>query len=95
MCVRDWVDGLGGSFGFWRGFEHIGPFAGPRLALPSTYGNGQTYVYPTHNTGKLLGWGKVGLDLWRLSCQAVGLPVEQGREGEQGEEEYDAKDKDQ
>ena len=63
------------------GFEHIGPFAGPRIAVPQ--GSGTTTT--VSGTGERerqshaqAGWaaGSVGEEVWRLSCEAVGLPVD-------------------
>ena len=64
------------------GFEHIGPFAGPRAAVPQGHSISNT---PTSlNAGEhesqsnaWMGWaaGETGREVWRLSCEAVGLRV--------------------
>jgi hypothetical protein len=51
------------------GFEHIGPFAGPRIAIPQVLAD------------------SVGREVWQLSCEAVGLPVDQPTEAREEEEE--------
>jgi hypothetical protein len=73
--------GAAGRYGFWMGFEHIGPFAGPRVAVPQ----GSRTKTAVSDTGEHegpshveVGWatGSVGQRVWQLSCEAVGLPVD-------------------
>ena len=61
------------------GFEHIGPFAGPRAAVPQGHSNIPTALDTGGHEGNAwMGWtaGEPGREVWRLSCEAVGLRVE-------------------
>ena len=78
------------------GFEHAGPFAGPRVAVSQ----GSRSTSTVSDTGEHEGqhyvevdWatGSVGQKIWQLSCEAVGLPVDvdvadEDKEKEQGKQ---------